>query len=234
LVLFGVGLVGAGVAAVFTTSSDVGAATMIGVGSVVVLFVAAGDRLETLRYGDLELVLRQKAGEAARRGELGTAKVLEHAADTIAQRVSTSARSYRSVRGSMPPGPERTAKMDGIVAEAHRDAHSPDLDENEVLNLLWTGSEGARVWALGVLQKRPELATTRAILEALQRPDQMFDQYHALVLADRFLSLPTTRTWTRERVTKAVSDLLDSHALGEDVPSINAAKQVLLHKSPPS
>jgi hypothetical protein len=43
LVLFGLGLAGAGVAAVFTTSSDVVAAAMLGVGSVLVSFVAVGE-----------------------------------------------------------------------------------------------------------------------------------------------------------------------------------------------
>jgi hypothetical protein len=114
----------------------------------------------------------------------------------------------------MPASPERTAKMDRIIAEAKRDAHAADLDPEEVLSLLWTGSEGARVWALGVLQERPELATTRAVLEAVQRPDQMFDQYHALVLAERFMSLPTTRTWARERIAAAVRAQLESGALG--------------------
>jgi hypothetical protein len=55
--------------------------------------------------------------------------------------------------------------------------------------VLWTGSAGARAWALGVLQARPELATTRAVLETLQRPEHMHDQYHALVLAVGLLRL---------------------------------------------
>ena len=87
--------------------------------------------------------------------------------------------------------------------QAKNDAHADDLDEEEVLQALWTGSEGTRVWALGVLQERPELATPRAVLESVQQPDEMFDQYHALLLAKAFISLPTTRAWTKERIRKA-------------------------------
>ena len=227
LAVLGLGLAATGVAAVFTTENDTGAAALLAFGTILVLFAALGERLESLRYGDLELVLRRKADEAARRGDVEGAKALERAADTVGQRAARVARSYESVRGSMPAGPERTAKMDGIIAEAKRDAHAADLDPEEVLSLLWTGSEGARVWALGVLQERPELATTRAVLEAVQRPDQMFDQFHALVLAERFMSLPTTRTWARERIAAVVRAHWESGALGTDHPSLDAAKRVL-------
>jgi hypothetical protein len=83
------------------------------------------------------------------------------------------------------------------------------------------------VWALGVLQERPEVATTRAVLEAVQRPDQMFDQYQALVLAEQVISLPATRTWARERIARAVQEQYESGALGDDDDSIEAAERIL-------
>jgi hypothetical protein len=227
--LLGLGLIGAGLAAVFTRKADVGSAALITLGSVLVLFVAVGDRLESLKYGDVELVLRREATQAQRRGDAATARALERAADTIGQRIETTARSYRAVRGSMPSGPERTAKMDEIIEEAHHDAYAPDLNEHEVLELLWTGSEGERVWALGVLQQRPELATPRAVLEAVGRPDQMFDLYQALVLADRFLTLPTTGTWARSRIRDAVRAHLESGAIGDGTARQRMALQVLEH-----
>jgi hypothetical protein len=95
--------------------------------------------------------------------------------------------------------------------------------------VLWTGSAGARAWALGVLQARPELATTRAVLEALQRPEHMHDQYHALVLADRFVALDTTERWARKRIAETVRDLLESDAFGTDADCLNWAEKVLKH-----
>jgi len=110
-------------------------------------------------------------------------RVLQRAADAFGERVEKAARTYKTVRGNMPSGRARTKRMQVIVVEARKDVHAPYLDVERVLNLLWTGSEGARVCALGILQERPEPATTRALLEAVQRPDQMFDQFQALVLA---------------------------------------------------
>ena len=227
LALLGLGLVGTGVAAIFTTNSGAGAATLVGVGSLLVLFAALGDQLESLRFGDLEIRLLRKADEAASRGDLEAARALERAADIVGQRVRKTAAAYKSARGGMPAGPERTAKMDAIIAEARTDARARDLDEEEVLRLLWTGSEGARVWALAVLQDRPELATPRAVLDAVKHPDQMFDQYQALVLADNFIKSGTSAIWTLERVGQAVHYQLHSGRLGTDPSSLNAARQVL-------
>jgi hypothetical protein len=234
LAVLGLGLAAVGVAAVFTVENDTGAAALLTVGALFVFFAVLGDRLQSLRYGNLELALRREADEATDRGDLRAAKVLQRAADTIGQRAARTARSYSSIRRTMPAGPERTAMMDRIIAEARSDAHAPDLDLEEVLSILWTGSEGARVWALGVLQERPELVTTRAVLEAVQRPDDMFDQYQALILAERFISLSTTRTWARERVAATVQTQLDSGALGDDAPSLAAAKRVLKQVSRPA
>jgi hypothetical protein len=227
LAVLGIGLAATGVVAVFATENGPGTAALLLAGAILVLVAALADRLESLRYGDVELLLRRKAAKAKSRGDTETAEALERAADTIGRRVSQVAHSYRTARGDMLAGPERTARMDGIIAEARNDAHRADLDEEDVLRLVWTGSEGARVWALGVLQERPELATTRAVLEAVQRPDQMFDQYQALVLADRFITLPTTHNWAQQRIATAVRAQLESGALGDDVHCQNTARQLL-------
>jgi len=100
LAVLGLGLAATGVAAVFMAESDTGAAALLTIGVILVLFAAVGDRLESLRYGDFELVLRRKADEAARRGDIVEAKALQRAADTVAQRVARLARSYTTARGS--------------------------------------------------------------------------------------------------------------------------------------
>lgn len=229
LIVLGLALVAAGIAAVFSTTNDVGSAALLTMGGLLFLLGAIGDRLESLRYGDLEVVLRRKADQARKGGDPETAQALERAADRIGARVKDTQRSYRTVRSGMPAGPERTARMEQIIREARTDAHDPDLDEERVLELLWTGSEGARVWALGVLQERPDIATVRSILEAVLRPDQMFDQYQALLLAERYLQLPDVRTWPRERIHEAVLGQLESGALGEDPDSHAVAQRILDH-----
>lgn len=234
LVLVGLALVAAGVVAVFVSSTDVGAAALLGFGAALVALGSIGDRLKSLEYKDLKLVLLGEAELAEDRGEPEKAELLRRAADAIGRQVATTARSYKSIRTGMPPGTERTALMSAIIEEAGKEAHTLNPEDDDlVLSLLWTGSEGARVWALGVLQERPEFATTRAILEAVQRPDQMFDQCQALELANKFLSLKGTPIWTWERITEAVrAHMEDPKKLGSDQQSIDAAKRVLAIPKP--
>jgi hypothetical protein len=235
LAVLGLALAATGVRAVFTTDSDSGAAALLTLGTILVLFAALGDRLESLRYGDLQLVLLRKADERRKLGDIEGAEVLKRAADTVGQRATRLGRSYEAVRGSMPAGDERTAIMESIIKEARKDAKALRADDQEeVLRLLWTGSEGARVWALGVLQVRTEFATTRAVLEAVQRPEQMFDLLHALILAERFVSYRPTRKWPRERIEAAVKALLEPDARGKDAfdkdSSCRAVAKLVLQK----
>jgi hypothetical protein len=98
----------------------------------------------------------------------------------------------------------------------------PERIVSRFLDWLWTGSEGRRIWALGVVKARPEFATTRVILEALQRPDDMFDLYHALLAARRAAAI--MRRWQQERIRDAVMQLQESKAFGSDRDCINAAE----------
>jgi len=227
LALLGLGLVGTGCAAIFNTDNGAGAAALVAAGSLLVLLGALGDRLESLRFGDMEVRLRREADEAAARGDLEAARVLERAADIVGGRARRAARLYAALRSGMPAGPERTARMEMIIAEARNDARASDIDEEDVHSLLWTRSEGARVWALGVLQERPELATPRAVLDAVQHPDEMFDQYHALRLAYQFVKLSNIRTWALQRVANAARSQLESGAFGKDYDCNILAPEIL-------
>ena len=228
LTLLGLGLAAGGVIAVFETENGTGSAALVTVGVLIVLFAAVGDRIESVKYGDIQIgFLRKKANEAAARGDIDEAEVFSRAADALDQRVNRVASSYAAVRRTLPSGPERTAAMERITREAKRDAHAADLDPRKVLNLLWTGSEGERVWALGVLLERPDLATTRAVLDAVLRPDQMFDQEKAFRLAEAFIALPTTPKWSRERIADAVRAHRKAGELGEDQYTHATAQRVL-------
>jgi hypothetical protein len=232
LCVVGATLVAAGVLAIFMRGSDGGGAALLGVGTVLFLLSVFWERIDTLKYGELEVVLRRRANDAARKGDIEEARVLDQAADALSGRITEAARAYKLVRSTLPAGSDRTALMEGIVGEAKRSANAPDLEPEEVLRLYWTGSEGVRVWALGVLQARPELATPRVVLDAVRRPDYMFDQFHGLVVAAKYLEQPTIRPWTRERIEDAVRRQLDSGALGTDRDCLLLANQILGHSEP--
>jgi hypothetical protein len=86
-------------------------------------------------------------------------------------------------------------------------------------SLLGSGFAATAAWTFLLAYQRRDHAP-----EAIQRPDQMFDQYQALVLADRFITLPTTHNWAQERIAAAVRAQLESGALGTDANCRNAGE----------
>ena len=89
-------------------------------------------------------------------GEL--ARGLKAAADSLASRAAPIAGSYETVRSSMRAGPERTAAMEAEVARAREDARSGSFTAEDVVELFSNGTDGQRIYALGIMQEHPELA----------------------------------------------------------------------------
>jgi hypothetical protein len=229
LALLGAGAFGAGAAAVFVTDNDTGAAALLVAGTVLLVLGGFGHRLKTLRYKDVAFELYEEAQAAARRGDVARARLLSHAADLVSGRAAQIADSYASLRASVPAGGERTVEMTKIFNRAVDDADGLEIDREDVLRRLWCGSEGQRIWALGVLTRRPQLATTRAVLEAIQRPDNMFDLYHALRLAYTMLHLEQTPKWHQERIQETVQKLKNDDAFGKDRDCLALADEILAH-----
>jgi hypothetical protein len=100
----------------------------------------------------------------------------------------------------MQAGAERTAAMEAEVARAREDARSGSFTSEELAQLFRSGSEGERVYALGVMQELPELATAEIVLDAIRSPRSPFEQFHSLVLAYKVEPLLTPaekRLWRR-------------------------------------
>ena len=141
---------------------------------------ALGAQIESLRYGNLELILRRKADEAKLRGDPKSAEILEQAADTVSGRMTKTARSYESIRGGMAPSHERTKELDKIVEEARADAHNS--------NSRWQRTSWRRTRPSSEALSRPSNARA-ARAEALPKeplrcpPDLSQSLIHLLTLA---------------------------------------------------
>jgi hypothetical protein len=228
--VLGFALTCVGALAVFTTENGAGAAGFLAIGGGLLILGLMAGVLKTLRFAgiELELDLIHEAEKFEARGDDEAARVLRQAAATLSQRASRAGRQYQSIRADMPAGPERTEKMEAMFKAFKADAKLlPELDPDEVLSLLWTGSAGARVCALAVLQARPEFVTIRGLLEAIERPEDQFDWYQALVLADQYINLPSTRQWAIERICRVVQTQLETQAYGTDVGCNSQARVVL-------
>ncbi|OEV30644.1 hypothetical protein AN219_09690, partial [Streptomyces nanshensis] len=152
--LMGAGVFGTGVLAVFTTENGTGTGVLLIVGSALLVVALLGNRIESLEFGGARLKLRAAAAErfalaeeSARRGDADAADRLRAEAQALLDAASPLAAEYRSVRGSMRAGPERTRLMSGIVARARQAATEQSFEPEEVLRWFQEGSEEKRITA---------------------------------------------------------------------------------------
>jgi hypothetical protein len=223
----GVALIAAGAVAVFVVDNGTGAAALLSAGVVLLAIVFLGDRLETLRWGGLELTLRRQADAAAAAGDHELEQQLRAAADTLAQRAAPIASSYEAVRRSMRSGTARTAAMEADVARAREDAQSDDFTSTgeDLAELFRRGSDGERVYALAAMQVRPELATAEIVLEAIRAPRSPFEHYHSLLVADRIE--PRLTPAERAALAAAIREQLNSQRLRRDSDRVSVAGRIL-------
>jgi hypothetical protein len=92
-----VALVIAGAVAVFVDKNGTGAAALIGAGTVLLALVLLRERIETLRWGDLELSLHRQADVAAAEGNHELARELVLAAEGQHERPRSPIPMRRSV-----------------------------------------------------------------------------------------------------------------------------------------
>ena len=184
-----------------------------------------GDRIETLRWGEVELTLRRKADEAAAAGDTDPERELRAAADALGRRAAPVAASYEAVRGSMSSGPERTRAMEAEIARAREDAASGQFDSAELTSLFRNGREGERVYVLGILQARPDLASADLVLDAIRGPRSPFEQYHSLLLAERALNHLSDAE--RAAVTSAVERAAESWRFKRDSDRAAIARRII-------
>lgn len=220
-----VGLIAVGTVGVFETDNGAGVAALLASGTVMLMIIALGERIDTLRWGDVELTLRRKADEAAAAGDAQLERELRAAADALKHRAAPVAASYEAVRGSMGSGPERTRAMEAEIARAREDAISDQVDPAELARLFRDGREGERVYVLGVLQARPELATAELVLDAIRGQRSPFEHYHSLLLAER--ALEHFSDAERTAVTSAVGRAAESWKFKRDGDRAAVAHRIL-------
>jgi hypothetical protein len=185
---------GAGVAAVFLSTNGTGTGVLVAFGGIVLVLALLGDRIESLEFGGTKLKMRAAAAEkfalaedSENRGDRVTAARLRAEAQALLEAAGPIAAEYRTVRGSMPPGPGRTMAMERVVARARKLADEQTFDPAEVLRWLREGNDEERVTALAMMQAKPELRNFDSALTAIKGSRTPFEQYHALLLADMML-----------------------------------------------
>jgi hypothetical protein len=208
--VLGVCLLALGVVAVFESDNDAAVAALIAAGTVLVVVGVLGRRIESLRWREIELTLRRQADEAIERGDLERAEQYRELARVLSEQAAPFAATYEDLRRVMPYGPERTARLEEELARAKHEARSrtTSYSPDEVLNLFKEGSEGERIFAIGLMQEEPALADPEVALDAIRRSRSAFEQYHGLELARRLMK--SLDGGTRRELLAAIREEMES------------------------
>jgi hypothetical protein len=194
----GVGLLAAGATAVFVTDNGTGSAALVAIGAALLLASGLWDRLESFEFAGAKMQmriverLRDRAAEAEARGDTAVAAALREEARALLDEARPIAASYEHLRESLAPGPDRTAKLEDVVAEARAAARRKPHEPAEVRQLFERGTDGERIYALGLMQEDERLRDFAVSLEAIEHSRSAFEQYYALSLAELMLPALTT------------------------------------------
>jgi hypothetical protein len=213
----GVGLVAAGAVAVFITHNDAGTAALLAVGTVFVALAVVGDRIQTIKYRELEIKLaEQHAEHAERRADIAfrAAAELESAGNPEeAARLRTEAleelrelrsigRSYLSTRATMPSGWERTRRMEEDFRRARQEASRQHPTPDQVARLL-RGDDGERITGLAAMAELAELRDFDRVHQVIEECHSPFEQFHALGVVESML--PQLTAEQRERLRRTLA-----------------------------
>jgi hypothetical protein len=190
------------------TENSTGSVTFVAVGVLLLGTTVFSDRIQSLEFGGAKLTLHQLARERSalaiqseRRGDDAQALKLRKQARAL-QRL---AGAYARTRQTMKASNERTRAMEQIMGQARGLARDADFSPVEVWTWFDSGQTEARAIALGLMEGDPELRDVHCVLEAIERPRNLFEQFHALRLADEMFPKleEIERTWLREAVVLA-------------------------------
>jgi hypothetical protein len=209
---------GAGAVAVFVTKNANGSAALIVAGTVLCLVAMVGEGGVIrgpggweVRWPEKTRELLDEADAADVAGDDEAAKQLREQAKQL-KVLGPLAERYAKAR-RQPPGSQRTGQLSSIVQEAVERAEQLDLDREAVANLFHTGDDGLRIFALALIQRKPDLADASVLQEAIDRPRSAFELWQALlgaraaVLGDGFASdadLGPLRTSLQQAATSSV------------------------------
>jgi hypothetical protein len=208
----------AGGVAVFRTDNELGSTALVTAGVVIAGLGVFGNRIEAVEAAGVRLELqrqarraREQAEQARATGEVDRAEELERHAQSLLAAASAVGSRYERLRTTEPAGWQRTSRMEGVLREA-RAIDTEGLAASDVAGIFSSGSDGNRIVALALVERRPALATADLLVDAIVHSRSTFEQYHALVAAES--SLDHLSAEERRRVLAAVESVL-AGPLGE-------------------
>lgn len=157
----------------------------------------------------LEVLVAAESEQNA--GNQEQARQLRQEAVRILAEAQHLPRRYESLRQQLAPGSSRTLEMESVVSAARRSADSGLWTADQIRAMYDEGTDGERVFALGIMQGNTQVADTDRIVDALLRPRSSFEQLQALMAA--YKALPGLDADGRTKIVGTTQTLLDEERI---------------------
>jgi hypothetical protein len=184
----------AGVVVLFTTDQDARSAFLVTLGVALTLYALLGRRIQLEGFEILGAQVRVKE-VVKRRLELAESPELGRQVDAAAlhrqaamlQRLTGAYGLYEHIRRAEPPGPRRTQALDQLAARMQQAGQDAEFNAAEVIGWFHEGTDPLRVIALNLMLANEQYRDLLAVLETLDAPHSLFEQFYGLLLADAML-----------------------------------------------
>jgi hypothetical protein len=97
---------------------------------------------------------------------------------------------YAHIRRVEPPGPQRTDVLEEVAERMRQAGGDAEFDAAEVMRWFRDGTDPLRIIALNLMLAREDYRDFLAVLEAIETPHSLFEQYYGLLLAEAMLPEP--------------------------------------------
>ena len=222
------------VGAVALAATDTGAASVLLLtgGLTLVLVAWLGPRLELESFEllgakiQVRQVVRRRLelaeSQSTRRSEADRSDLREQAATV--QQLNHLYGLYGHIRATQPASDRRTIMLDDVAQRMQSVAADSHFEAVEVATWFHEGTDELRVVALNVMLTRPECRDVLAVLEAIEHPRNLFEQYYGLRLA--LAMCPQLDTLERRLIAEAVLRAQRKRRFRRDRPLVLLADEL--------
>ncbi len=228
----GIILLGAGVAALFTTTRDTRSAFLLTLGLALVLFALLRGRIQLEGFEILgakarvrDVVKRRlELAESSARVQPADPAALRHEAAVLQQLVGLHG-LYEHIRRVEPPGPRRTAVLGQLASRMQAAGRDAEFDPAEVIVWFHQGTDALRVIALNLMLADERYRDFLAVVHTIDAPHSLFEQYYGLLLAQAML--PELDTLERSLLGDAIARARRKRRFRRDAPLAALSQRLL-------
>jgi hypothetical protein len=222
-----------GATALFTIDNSAGSVFLLTLGLSLLLVALLGGRIQIESFGILGTSIKvpDVVNSRLRLAQLSDSPGAAERAALLGEQALTLQRLirlydlYGYIRRNEPASDHRTRDLDQVVARMQETGRAASFNPAEVSTWFHEGDDALRVVALNLMLARPEYEDFLAVLNALDEPRSLFEQYYGLTLGREML--PRLDRVERDVLRKTIMRAQQKRRFRRDLALVNLGEATL-------